>query len=100
LRARGRARGAARLHREAARLARLYRDGSRAGSARVAAEAQSAVLPQHRGRGLGVELVPDAVARGPHARLEWRLRTADAHELRRRFGSREVDEALTERPPK
>ncbi len=44
------------------------------------------VLPEHRGRGLGAELVREAVERGPHADLPWHLGTRDAHGLYERFG--------------
>jgi GNAT superfamily N-acetyltransferase len=44
------------------------------------------VEPEHRGRGLGVELVREAVDLGPHADLRWFLKTRDAHGLYERFG--------------
>ena len=44
------------------------------------------VLPDHRGKGLGAELVREAVELGPHADLFWELRTRDAHGLYSRFG--------------
>ena len=44
------------------------------------------VLEEHRGRGLGVELVRFSVDEGPFARTRWYLHTRDAHELYRRFG--------------
>jgi GNAT superfamily N-acetyltransferase len=44
------------------------------------------VLEPYRGRGLGVELVREAVENGPHARLDWYLNTKDAHGLYERFG--------------
>ena len=44
------------------------------------------VLPEHRARGLGIELVREAVELGPHADLLWELRTRDAHSLYERFG--------------
>lgn len=44
------------------------------------------VLSNHRGRGLGVELVREAVDGAGLAGLKWMLHTDDAHELYRRFG--------------
>ena len=44
------------------------------------------VLSAYRGRGLGVELVREAVENGPHAELNWTLATKDAHGLYQRFG--------------
>jgi len=43
------------------------------------------VLPEHRGRGLGVELVREAVVNGPRVR-RWMLHTKDAHALYAKFG--------------
>ncbi len=44
------------------------------------------VLPGHRGRGLGMELVRFTVDEGPFVERRWVLHTADAHELYERFG--------------
>jgi GNAT superfamily N-acetyltransferase len=44
------------------------------------------VLEEHRGRGLGVELVRFSVDEGPLAKTRWYLHTRDAHELYRSFG--------------
>ena len=44
------------------------------------------VLPAHRGRGLGVELVRFTVEEGPYADSRWVLHTADAHGLYEKFG--------------
>jgi GNAT superfamily N-acetyltransferase len=57
------------------------------------------VLPEHRGRGLGVELVREMVERGPLAGVRWILHTRDAHELYRRFGFGAPTERVMERPP-
>ena len=43
------------------------------------------VLPAHRGRGLGVALVREAVVFGPPVR-RWMLHTADAHAMYAKFG--------------
>jgi GNAT superfamily N-acetyltransferase len=44
------------------------------------------VLPSHRGRGVGVELVREAVQYPEHRDLMWFLGTRDAHELYAKFG--------------
>jgi GNAT superfamily N-acetyltransferase len=44
------------------------------------------VLPEHRGRGLGVELVREIVDHGPYAERTWILHTRDAGSLYERFG--------------
>jgi GNAT superfamily N-acetyltransferase len=83
----------ARLVARAARVVGLYHGGETVGFCRVESdEATYAllldvfVLPAHRGRGLGIELVREAVERGPYADLPWELRTRDAHSLYERFG--------------
>jgi GNAT superfamily N-acetyltransferase len=92
--ARGRSRGdVARTIEGAARVIGLY-DGSRQiGFARVISDGVHVshlcdvyVLGAFRGRGLGVELVREAVDNGPQAKLNWTLATDDAHGLYRRFG--------------
>jgi GNAT superfamily N-acetyltransferase len=50
------------------------------------------VLPEHRGHGLGVELVREAVEHPPHRELAWFLNTRDAHRLYARFGFEEPTE--------
>jgi predicted N-acetyltransferase YhbS len=55
------------------------------------------VLGEHRGRGLGVELVRFSVDEGPYAGRRWVLHTADAHELYGKFGF-EPGVRLLERP--
>ena len=55
------------------------------------------VLPEHRGRGLGVELVRFSVEEGPFAGRRWVLHTADAHSLYEKFGFA-PGERLLERP--
>jgi GNAT superfamily N-acetyltransferase len=44
------------------------------------------VLPEHRGRGLGLELVREAVENGPHATRRWVLHTRDMHTLYAKLG--------------
>ena len=55
------------------------------------------VLPEHRGNGLGVELVRFSVDEGPFAANRWVLHTKDAHELYAKFGF-VPGERLLERP--
>jgi predicted N-acetyltransferase YhbS len=55
------------------------------------------VLTEHRGRGLGVELVRFSVDDGPYSDRRWILHTADAHPLYARFGFG-PGERLLERP--
>ena len=57
------------------------------------------VLPEYRGRGLGVELVREMVENGPYAGRSWILHTADAHDLYRKFGFAEPSERVMERLP-
>jgi len=72
----------------------LYCDGEQVGFAR-AVDCGAAgfvyladvyVLDEHRGRGLGVELVREIVERGPYAGRRWVLHTRDAHALYEKFG--------------
>jgi GNAT superfamily N-acetyltransferase len=55
------------------------------------------VLPEFRGRGLGVELVRETVEQGPFARVRWLLHTRDAHDLYAKFGFGPPGERLLER---
>jgi GNAT superfamily N-acetyltransferase len=92
--ARGRPRDVVeRLVREAPRIVGLYRRGRQVGFARTVTDgvaiaylADVYVLPEARGRGLGVELVRETVEHGAFAHLRWVLHTADAHGLYARFG--------------
>lgn len=54
------------------------------------------VEPEHRGRGLGRQLVAEMIEAGPGADFRWLLHTADAHALYRRFGFNEPDDTLME----
>jgi GNAT superfamily N-acetyltransferase len=87
-----------RLLDDAARVVGVYDGDATIGFCRVASDGFTFaflfdvfVLPAYRGRGLGVELVREAVELGPHADLPWHLGTGDAHELYRRFGFGEPD---------
>lgn len=77
----------------AARVVGLYHEGRQVGFSRTHSDrhtlsylADVYVLEEHRGRGLGVELVRFSVDDGPFAKTRWFLHTRDAHELYRRFG--------------
>ena len=90
----------------AARNVGLYApDGSLAGYSRTV-DAPDAflvyladvfVLPDHRGRGLGMDLVRFTVDEGPYAARRWVLHTADAHGLYEKLGFAAGDRLL-ERP--
>lgn len=54
------------------------------------------VLSEHRGKGLGSELIRFTVDEGPFADRRWVLHTADAHGLYEKFGF-EPGERLLER---
>jgi GNAT superfamily N-acetyltransferase len=88
----------------AARVVGLYRDGVQVGFTRTLSDgyAQSYladvyVLEEHRGRGLGVELVRFSVDEGQLARTKWFLHTSDAHDLYRKFGFAEPSSKALER---
>ena len=90
--------------REASRVVGLYADGRQIGFARAFTDgvavvylADVYVLPEHRGRGLGVELVREMVEGSPLAGQKWLLHTRDAHDLYRRFGFGAPSERLMER---
>ncbi len=103
--ARGRSRETVeRLVREASRVVGLYRDGRQIGFARaftdgvsIAYLADVYVLPEFRGRGLGVELVREIVEASPFADRKWLLHTADAHALYGKFGFEPASERVLER---
>jgi GNAT superfamily N-acetyltransferase len=89
----------------AARVVGLYENGRQVGFCRVVSDehahaylADVYVLEPYRGRGLGIELVREAVEHGPHAGLSWLLHTRDAHTLYGRFGFGEPSERVMERP--
>jgi GNAT superfamily N-acetyltransferase len=93
-----------RLVREAQRVVGLYDGERQVGFARAFSDGVSLVyladvyvLPEYRGRGLGVELVREMVERGPLADVRWVLHTRDAHALYRKVGFAEPSERLMER---
>jgi GNAT superfamily N-acetyltransferase len=88
----------------ASRVVGLYHEGEQVGFARTLSDgyvqsylADVYILEDHRGRGLGVELVRFSVDEGPFARTKWFLHTADAHDLYRKFGFAEPDDRALER---
>jgi GNAT superfamily N-acetyltransferase len=88
----------------AARVVGVYHDDEQVGFTRTLSDghAQSYladvyVLEEHRGRGLGVELVRFSVDEGPLAETKWFLHTSDAHDLYRKFGFAEPGERAMER---
>ncbi len=97
----------ARLVRESQRVVGLYKDGAQIGFSRAFTDDMSAVyladvyvLEEHRGRGLGIELVREMVENGPYAHRRWMLHTRDMHRLYARFGFGEPSERVMERIPK
>lgn len=94
-----------RLVREATRVVGLYRDGRQVGFCRAVSDGVSFayladvyVLPGHRGRGLGIELVREMVEHGPFAAQSWILYTEDAHTLYAKLGFGPPGRKLLERP--
>jgi GNAT superfamily N-acetyltransferase len=92
----------------AARLVGLYHNGVLVGFTRTVSDghvhsylADVFVLPAHRGRGLGVQLLRFTVDDGPFADTRWLLHTADARGLYEKSGFRAPSERLMERggPP-
>jgi len=88
-----------RLVREADRVVGLYRGGRQVGFFRaftdgvsIAYLADVYVLPDLRGRGLGVELVREMVENGAFTGVKWLLHTTDAHGLYEQFGFGRPDE--------
>ena len=80
-------------------------DGAMVGFARAVSDAISIayladvfVLPEHRGRGLGVALVEFMIEEGPGAHFRWMLHTGDAHSLYAKVGFRPPDPTFLERP--
>jgi len=94
-----------RLVREAQRVVGLYKDGAQIGFCRATTDDMSFayladvyVLPEHRGRGLGVELVREMVDNGPYASRAWLLHTRDMHRLYAKLGFGVPGERVMERP--
>jgi ribosomal protein S18 acetylase RimI-like enzyme len=92
------------LVRGATRVIGLYREGAQVGFARVVSDgyvvaylADVYVLPEHRGQGLGVELVREAVERSPFRARRWLLHTDDAQGLYEKLGFGPASGQLMER---
>ena len=90
----------------AARVVGLYHKGQLVGFTRTLSDGHTQsyladvyVLDEHRGRGLGVELVRFSVDEGPLVDTKWFLHTRDAHELYRKLGFGEPSERVLERRP-
>jgi GNAT superfamily N-acetyltransferase len=93
-----------RLVREAQRVVGLYDGDRQVGFARAFTDGVSLVyladvyvLPEYRGRGLGIELVREMVENGPYAELRWVLHTRDMHRLYRKVGFAEPSGRVMER---
>jgi GNAT superfamily N-acetyltransferase len=83
----------ARLVRQSTQVIGAYRGSEQVGFARVVTDGSSFawlgdvfVLAPHRGKGLGTELVREAVEHPEHRGLYWYLNTRDAHGLYAKFG--------------
>ncbi len=88
----------------AQRVCGLYHGGVQVGFSRSLSDvhvrsylADVYVLPEHRGHGLGAELVRFSVEEGPLAGTAWLLHTADAHALYAKFGFEPTSERVLER---
>ncbi len=94
-----------RLVRESTRVIGVYLGSEQVGFARVISDGTSMawlgdvyVIEGHRGRGLGVELVREAVEHPEHRDLVWFLNTRDAHGLYTRFGFEAPNDRTMVRP--
>jgi GNAT superfamily N-acetyltransferase len=93
----------ARLVRESTRVIGAYAaDGSLVGFCRVMSDASNMawlgdvfILREHRERGLGIELVREAVEDPRYRNCLWYLNTRDAHALYERFGFHPANPART-----
>lgn len=89
-----------------ARVVGLYHDRGQVGFCRAVTDgvttvylADVYVLPEHRGRGLGEELVREMIECGPYAARTWLLHTQDMHPLYRKLGFGEPSYKVMERRP-
>jgi GNAT superfamily N-acetyltransferase len=90
----------------AARVVGLYHESELVGFTRTLSDGHTQsyladvyVLDEHRGRGLGVELVRFTVDEGPLVDTKWFLHTRDAHDLYRKLGFGEPSVRVLERRP-
>ena len=93
-----------RLVREASRVVGLYHDGAQVGFCRAVTDGNSFayladvyVLPAHRGKGLGIELVREMVEEAPFGKVKWLLHTRDMHALYEKIGFGKPGERVMER---
>ena len=94
-----------RLIDEASRIVGLYHGGEQVGFCRAFTDglalaylADVYVRSEHRGRGLGEELVVEMIDNGPYAHVKWLLHTTDAHPLYRKLGFGDPGFRVLERP--
>jgi len=94
-----------RLVRESTRVIGVYLGEEQVGFARVVSDGSSMawlgdvfVIEGHRGFGLGVELVWEAVEHPEHRDLVWFLDTRDAHGFYTRFGFQAPNDRTMVRP--
>jgi GNAT superfamily N-acetyltransferase len=92
------------LVRGATRVVGLYHGDRQVGFARTFSDGHTLsyladvyVLAEHRGKGLGAELVREAVDGSPFAHTRWLLHTRDAQRLYERFDFGPPGERLMER---
>ena len=105
---RGRDRGTIeRLVRESTRVIGVYLGDQQVGFARVISDGTSVawlgdvfVLAEHRRKGLGEELVREAVQHPDHRDVQWFLSTRDAHALYAKFGFEAARDRTMVRPPR
>ncbi len=103
---RGRSREAVeRLIRESTRVIAIHEGDRLVGFARVMSDASNMawlgdvfVLKEYRGRGLGAELIREAVEYPDHRDCLWYLNTRDAHDLYRKFGFQPATDRTMVRP--
>ena len=92
-----------RLVRESTRVIAAYdADGALVGFCRVMSDGSNMawmgdvfVMEPHRGHGVGIELVREAVEDPRHRDCLWYLNTRDAHTLYERFGFQRADPGRT-----
>ena len=96
-----------RLVRESTRVIGVYLGDRQVGFARVISDGTSVawlgdvfVLAEHRGRGLGEEMVREAVEYPDHRDVQWYLNTRDAHALYAKFGFEAASDRTMVRPPR
>jgi GNAT superfamily N-acetyltransferase len=91
-----------RVVRESTRVIAAYDGEHLVGFCRVVSDASNMawlgdvfVLSDHRGHGIGTELVREAVEFPAHRDCQWYLGTRDAHTLYEKFGFKAADEGRT-----